>query len=125
MKQKIPLLDWLKKDEGCGFLPEIIRDFHCQKTLFKAFHRFYKINQPQPEKDGEYMYKNIRAFSWVDGNIYALDLFLHFMASHGYTLQKCKQNVKFCDLNETMEDFRKQELDEFKSILDERKGTEK
>ena len=66
------------------YLPEPMRDFHDQKDLFKAMSQLY----------GEPMAKH--APSWIDAQIFTVDYFLWFMASRGYTLQKCrKKGVRF------------------------------
>ena len=81
------LQDWLKSGE---YLPDIIRDFHDQKDLFKSMHFLYQDNQ------------NVE-ISWVDGHIYTIDNFLWFMASRGYTLQKSRKKIEFREIP----DFRK------------------
>jgi hypothetical protein len=65
--------------------------------------------------------KRIREFSWIDGQVYIIDCFLHFMAKHGYTLQKSRQDVAFLDLEVTMETYRDKELGDFRSILEQRR----
>ena len=78
MKQQ----EWL--DTG-KHLPEFMRDFHDQKDLFKTIHTRIK---PEPQID------------WIKGQIYTVDVFLHFMARRGYTLQKNRSNVPFRDIEE-------------------------
>lgn len=65
-------------------LPEFLRDFHDQKDLFKFMHSLYQDNKNSDNKP-----------NWVDGQIYVIDWFLWFMASHGYTLQKSRKRIRF------------------------------
>ena len=78
------LQDWLHSGE---YLPEIMRDFHDQKDLFKVMHTLYADSDSIKEIPG-----------WVAGHIYTIDCFLWFMASRGYTLQKSRKNVEFKSL---------------------------
>lgn len=71
------LTEWLKTGE---YLPDFMRDFHDQKDLFKAIHSAYRNDDPAG-----------RMPSWVTSHIYVVDWFLWFMASRGYTLQKCRK----------------------------------
>ena len=74
--------------ENGEYLPEFLRDFHDQKDFFKSMHYLY---QDSPNADN--------MPSWVDGNIYAIDWFLWFSASRGYTLQKSRRKgIEFKDL---------------------------
>lgn len=70
-----------------------MRDFHDQKDLFKTVHRQtpHDITNDDSGK-----------VSWVDGQIYTIDVFLWFMARHGYTLQKTKKNLDFDDIGDTL-----------------------
>lgn len=72
-------------------LPKFIRDFHDQKDLFKTIHELTIA----PEEDG-------KQISWMEGQIYAIDTFLWFMARHGYTLQKTSKKLPFEDIEETV-----------------------
>mgnify|MGYP003432310755 CR=1 FL=1 len=65
-------------------LPVFLRDFHDQKDLFKFMHHLYKDNLKAEEKP-----------NWVQGQIYTIDWFLWFIASHGYTLQKSRKKIRF------------------------------
>ena len=77
------LQEWLDSGE---YLPEEFRDFHDQKDLFKTIHSLYRD------------YKGIEDMpNWKDGHIYSVDWFLFYMASRGYTLQKCRKKLKFRD----------------------------
>lgn len=74
------------------YLPPILRDFHDQKNVFKSMHHLYQDN-PSAETSP----------NWRDGHVYTIDWFLFFMASRGYTLQKCRKNIEFKEIP----DFRK------------------
>jgi hypothetical protein len=71
-------------------LPPIMRDFHDQKDLFKAIHQL---------TDHEMCGK----ISWVDAHIYTIDMFLWFMARHGYTIQKTRKKLNFESLEANIE----------------------
>lgn len=83
------LTKWLKSME---YLPEVLRDFHDQKNIFKSMHFLYQDNESADTTP-----------NWRDGHIYVIDWFLWFMASRGYTLQRSRKKVAFRD----MPDFRK------------------
>lgn len=90
-------------------LPKFMRDFHDQKDLFKAIHDTYSH-----EKDPE---RGNNKVSWVDAHIYVIDIFLWFMASRGYTLQKSRTKVEFIDLHETIKQTREIRNDIFNKAL--------
>lgn len=75
--------DWLTSLE---YLPDFMRDFHDQKDLFKGMHSLYEQQDEEKTRDKP---------SWAQGQIYTVDWFLWYMASRGYTLQKCRKNVEF------------------------------
>jgi len=69
------------------YLPPILRDFHDQKNIFKSMHLLYQDNPSAGT-----------APNWRDGHVYTIDWFLFFMASRGYTLQKCRKNIEFKEI---------------------------
>lgn len=69
-------------------LPRFMRDFHDQKDLFKAVHDL-------TDTDGNYIADKV---DWMTGHVYVVDVFLWFMARHGYTLQKTKAAHEFDDI---------------------------
>jgi len=71
---------WLEEKRH---LPECMKDFHDCKDLFKTIHSRIK---PEPQID------------FVTAQIYTVDVFLHFMARRGYTLQRNRSDVEFRDL---------------------------
>jgi len=96
------------------YLPEFMQDFHDQKDVFKCIQEWYEQNPP--------IGMNMPN-SWVDNQIYTIDLFLFFMSLHGYKLQKIRtKSVEFCDINATINEFRKRKVDEFNNILKHRKN---
>jgi len=77
------------RDKG-NHLPRFMRDFHDQKELFKAIHDL----TAHEIKD---------RLGWVDAHIYTIDMFLWFMARHGYTLQRSRKRMDFEDLHHNVE----------------------
>lgn len=83
MDEKIK--EWLQNQEH---LPEMLKDFHDQKDLFKRMHSTYRgsdFSQSAP--------------SWMTGQIYTIDWFLWYMAQRGYILQKSKKKLPFKDFD--------------------------
>ena len=70
------------------YLPDVLRDFHDQKDIFKAMH---EIVQERPDA-------TIKRPDWVTGQCYVIDVFLWFMARRGYTLQRTRRRGNFRDL---------------------------
>jgi len=77
---------WLKSGE---YLPEPLRDFHDQKDVFKAMHEIIQ------ERPGDL----IKRPTWIEGQVYVIDIFLWFMARRGWTLQRTRRHGKFRDLD--------------------------
>jgi hypothetical protein len=90
------------------YLPEVMRDFHDAKEIFKTMHHVSGWN----EEEGW-----ARNISWMDGQIYVIDLFLHFMARHGYTLQRSRAKLEFHSLDEKCRRVRDEQVDKFASFL--------
>jgi hypothetical protein len=97
------LREWLK--EG-AHLPSPLRDFHDQKDVFKSLHDW-------AGKEA--------GVSWVVGHIYVIDLFLRFMATHGWTLQRSRARLPFADLATTIDERREREASLFKAAFANRK----
>lgn len=89
------LYAWLNGDpDALPYLPEFMQDFHDQKDLFKEIDMIYEKSEGTD-------------ISWVKAHCYTVDRFLYYMASRGYTLQKCrKKNVNFRPLFEYREEAR-------------------
>jgi hypothetical protein len=83
MSEEAKLKAWMEKG---GYLPQFMRDFHDQKDVFKTIHEI--INQNEAANK----------IGWVDGQIYTIDVFLWFMARRGYTLQRCRKDLPFQDI---------------------------
>lgn len=77
-----------------NYLPEIIRDFHDQKALFKRINQVV-INAKQRAVDENWIERNYP--DWITAHVYVIDIFLWFMARRGYTLQKSKKKIDFVD----------------------------
>lgn len=80
---------WMKAGK---YLPDVLRDFHDQKDVFKAMHDLQKPASPSDAVGGHY------SLSFVTGQCYVIDRFLWFMARRGYTLQRSRANLPFRDL---------------------------
>ena len=80
-----PLQNWL---ESGKYLPEVIRDFHDAKDVFKTMHAI--VNMDNNTEAGK--------VNWIMGQCYVIDIFLWFMARRGYTLQRSRAKLDFADL---------------------------
>ena len=76
---------------GFQHLPRILRDFHAQKSLFKAIELAYGRFQ--------FMGKDL---DWVQAQIYTFDYFLWFMAERGYVLKRSSQKLPFKNIDEVL-----------------------
>jgi hypothetical protein len=88
-------------------LPDIMRDFHDCKDLFKTIDQYIVCEDGHPAEK----------VSWVQGHCYTVDVFLWFMAQHGYTLQKSRAKVEFDDLGERLRLARKERSNAFAKLL--------
>lgn len=77
------------------YLPKFMRDFHDQKDLFKTIHEKYCKHFEDPKN------LHTKHIHWQDGQVYVIDVFLWFMAQHGYTLQKTR-NLEHYDIDTTL-----------------------
>lgn len=101
---------WLKSGE---YLPEPLRDFHDQKDVFKAMHEIIK------ERPGDF----IKRPTWVEGQVYVIDVFLWFMARRGYTLQRTKRRGAFRDLAADVKAQNDKETESFMAIFKDQATT--
>jgi len=110
--------DWIA---GGKYLPEPLRDFHDQKRLFKRIQVNVenKIRRNKQERGYD---PYLQGINWCMAHVYVIDFFLWFMALHGYTLQRSRQKFAFDDLDETMQDFEKQQIEQYKDIFSEEKA---
>lgn len=74
-----------------NYLPDILRDFHDQKAVFKAMH---DLQKPEPSN----AITGHGSLDFVTGQCYVIDRFLWFMARRGYTLQRSRARLPFRDL---------------------------
>ena len=81
------------------YLPDVLRDFHDQKDIFKAMH---EIVQERPDA-------TIKRPDWVTGQCYVIDVFLWFMARRGYTLQRTRRRGNFRDLGADVQMVREEQ----------------
>ena len=105
-KHKQDVRSWL--DEG-KHLPLWLRDFHDQKETFRAIEETWGRAEGAEDMD------------WIKAHCYTIDRFLRFMGSHGFTLQQCRANIAFNDLNATFSQIREKRVAEFKKMLDQEK----
>ncbi|HFX1297121.1 TPA: hypothetical protein ACID1V_002932 [Pseudomonas aeruginosa] len=76
-------------------LPEFMRDFHRCKELFKGIEDYIVLDDDHPAK----------AVNWRQGHCYTIDVFLWFMARHGWTLQRSRARQNFEDLDALLEEL--------------------
>ncbi len=96
-------------------LPEFMRDFHDQKDLFKTIQSVMETKNPE----------TCGSVNWMLGQCYCIDVFLKFMAMHGYELRKVGDRVdddETFDLKATMEKKRKTDDAVFKKWMEEQIG---
>ena len=82
-------------------LPEFMRDFHNCKDLFKGIADYIEVDSNHPAKD----------VNWRQAHCYTIDVFLWFMAEHGFTLQRSRARQNFSGLDallKTLNDLRRQ-----------------
>lgn len=83
-------LDDLTKD--MKYLPVELRDFHDQKDLFKTIEHFASDKQK---------------IDWISAHIYTIDIFLFFMARHGFLLKKSRsKKYNFLSLSEAVREYK-------------------
>jgi hypothetical protein len=71
---------WLRSGQ---YLPPAMRDFHDQKNIFKRIQEMSDRYKWLPGEKPDFRVSMC----------YTIDIFLWFMAMHGYTLQKTRQSV--------------------------------
>jgi hypothetical protein len=70
-------------------LPEFMRDFHNCKNLFKGISEHIVCEDDHPANK----------VNWRQAHCYTIDVFLWFMAKHGFTLQRSRARMNFEDLD--------------------------
>ena len=93
--------------ENKRYLPPVMRDFHDQKDIFKALGRI--VQRSKSRNPTDFMIQELP--TWMICHIYVIDYFLWFMAKHGYTLQKSRINCEFDDIQETVSQSWKDQLE--------------
>jgi hypothetical protein len=86
----------VSEDDELWHLPKFMRDFHAQKDLFKTIAEQDWSMRSVDER------RRYPAPNWTDAHVYTVDVFLRFMAEHGYTLQKARHKVEFRDIEKTV-----------------------
>jgi hypothetical protein len=104
--------------ESGKHLPPWLQDFHDQKDLFKAIQVWTNPLDREKEPDPHY------SVTWVQGHCYTIDTFLRFMAFHGFTLQRTRKRLEFCDLDESIGAVKEQAVNDLRAFL-ERNQAEK
>ena len=104
-------------------LPSALRDFHQQKKVFKAVQRVAM----RGTKDKPGLPSELSGINWIAAHIYVVDFFLVFMAAHGYTLQRTREQegFKFKDLAETLQELEAEEVAALKKFFAEAAEAEK
>lgn len=87
-------------------LPKCLRDFHDQKDVFKSVHDVMSKHSPE----------TCEKVNWIEGQCYSIDVFLKFMALHGYELRKSRSRPTY-DLNQTIQERQDREAEVFKAAL--------
>ena len=81
-------------------LPAFMRDFHSCKRLFKGISDYIVCEDDHPANK----------VNWVQAHCYTIDVFLWFMAEHGYTLQRSRAKHNFNDLDELLRELDRERL---------------
>lgn len=73
------------------YLPENMRDFHFQKSLFKMLHEKHK--------------HSAISISFVSAQIFITDYIHHYLAYSGYVLRKARNKFDFIDFDTEISNF--------------------
>ena len=96
----------MKLIKSLRYLPIFMRDFHDQKDLFKSvFDWGYGKETEKP------------SIGWIDAHIFVIDVFLQYMALHGYVLKKSNTKEPTCDIYTTIKTHRDKRSEAFKNML--------
>lgn len=87
---KNELQEWREEQKH---LPEFMRDFHNCKQLFKGIEDFIVLEDDHPARE----------VNWRQAHCYTIDVFLWFMARHGWTLQRSRARLEFESLQELLD----------------------
>lgn len=94
------------------YLPKFLKDFHDQKDVFKYLDRVQEENI-KLHRNGE----RHDSVNWRSAQIYTIDIFLWVMAKNGYTLQQCRRNLPFEDINENVYEDKLTYREDYKALL--------
>lgn len=100
--------------ESGMYLPHFLRDFHDQKDVFKMLD---DVRERSVSKNGGSYMANM---SFIDAQVYTIDIFLWVMARHGYTLQKSRKRLTFRDIDDTIARDKQQFSETLKKVFGER-----
>lgn len=117
---EIKLQDLMKLEEFMSennYLPPFMQDLHDIKNIFKAIEDSIITNR---RKSDNPLFSNSEGnITWCQGLIYTTEIFLYFMAHHGYTLQKSKRNLPFYELEDTINEWKKINEEKYLSSINE------
>lgn len=88
-------------------LPEFMRDFHRCKELFKGISEYIVCDDDHPANQ----------VSWRQAHCYTIDVFLWFMAQHGFTLQRSRAKQNFDDLDSLLEELNRLRREAFTAAM--------
>lgn len=80
-----------KYRKGGMYLPEVMRDFHFQKSMFKMLHEKYRA-----------MTGNL---SWIAAHVFITDFIHHYLAYSGLVLRRARNNFEFKDIEDEVGSF--------------------
>jgi predicted nucleic acid-binding Zn-ribbon protein len=101
----------MSSDDDAWHLPQFMRDFHDQKDVFRAVSAYDDTLRTDAERTRH------PAPNWMDAHVYTVDVFLRFMAEHGYTLQKCRRDVAFRDIGAAINELNERRRNSSAAIL--------
>lgn len=90
-------------------LPEILRAYDDQDQLFRAMHGLTGWN------DDDHCASDV---THITGNKYVVELFLKFMAEHGYVLRKDPQLAGARDIETSLAQFEQKEREVRQSMIE-------
>jgi hypothetical protein len=101
-------------------LPAALRDFHHKKGVFAAMHALQDACSAGP-RDG---LAKLLHVDQVAGHTYVIDRFLWFMARRGWTLQRSRADLPFCDLKADVDGVLKARREQFHAAVLGRSGSD-
>lgn len=88
-------------------LPEFLKDFHDQKDFFKYLHEALQLQDHDLLKD----------VSWIQNQVYTMDMLLFVLARYGWTLQRSRAHQNFDDLDAKIKEMNDYRSQQFQNIL--------